>query len=312
MNEAASALIVEVPISAHSILLDHGTYCVFVTAVTAGVPDRLLPALRVSTAPGSSSVAISALPGDGWLRLVGDAVLIRVASQQTRVLLTSYDEARVAGAKPPQIQVQRLDVGGAPSVVNGQDIAPIETSSSSDFIAHIRRLGDVAGTFGQWLGTVGDDTWIEGVELRPIVSIAAEDLEYQVVLGRGWLSPWVQAGEFCGSRGMGLPVLGFRARLVGAAANNWRLSYAGRCVDGRELSEAENGMPCEAEGLVPLAAININLQRLRPPPASPPVRKRQAKAPAKPVVTKPGAAKTTKRAAKLSPPTETSRAKRKI
>ena len=248
--------IAEVPLSAHSITLETGTYCVFVTAVSVGIATRDLPALQISTAPGSNSVALGTLPGDGWLRSVGDAVLIRVVNQKSRLLLTSYDEARVEGAKPPQIQVQRLDNG------RPQDYTPAPTPSleTSDVLAHIRRHGDRAGSFGGWLGQVGDDSWLEGFEITPPEGLTPEELEYQVVLGRGWLSPWVPAGDFCGSRGMGLPILGFRVRLLGDAIGRWRLRYAARCVDGQELPEVGMGDHCEAAELVPLAALKISLE----------------------------------------------------
>ncbi len=255
MTESASVLVAEVPISAHSIVLSHGTYCVFVIGVTQGLAERDLPALRISSSPGSSSVAVATLPGDGWLRHLGDAVLLRVASERSRVLFTSYDESRAPGAKPPQIQIQRLDDGRLP-----ESLRPIPGPQNADYKLHFSRKGDVPAGFGEWVGSFGDDSWIEGVELLAPASLEASDLEYQVVLGRGWLSPWVQAGEFCGSRGMGLPILGFRARLLGQAAQQWRLRYAGRCIDGREMPEAEQGMPCESADLSPLAALNIKLE----------------------------------------------------
>ncbi|NCY26438.1 MAG: hypothetical protein EBX37_16900, partial [Alphaproteobacteria bacterium] len=209
--------------------------------MTQGLTERDLPALRISSSPGSSTVAVAALPGDGWLRQMGDAVLLRVASERSRVLFTSYDESRAPGAKPPQIQIQRLDDGRLP-----ENLRPNKAAQKADYTLHFSRKGDVPAGFGQWVGSLGDDSWIEGVELLAPAPLQPADLEYQVVLGRGWLSPWVQAGEFCGSRGMGLPILGFRARLLGQAAQQWRLRYAGRCVDGRQLPEAENGMPCES------------------------------------------------------------------
>ncbi len=257
MSESAPVVVAEVPISAHSIVLSHGTYCVFVIGVTAGVPERDLPALRISSSPGNFSVAVAALPGDGWLRRLGDAVLLRVSSERSRVLFTSYDEARIAGAKPPQIQIQRLDDGRLPETMR-----TTPTLQNGDYKLHFSRRGDVPAAFGEWVGSLGDDSWIEGVELLAPPPLQATDIEYQVVLGRGWLSPWVNAGEFCGSRGMGLPILGFRARLVGEAASKWRLRYAGRCVDGMELPEAEMGMPCEAADLTPLAALNVKLESL--------------------------------------------------
>lgn len=258
MAVADSMTIAEVPLSAHSITLEHGTYCVFVTAVSAGVAPADLPALQISTAPGSNSVALGTLPGDGWLRRVGDAVLIRVVNQRSRLLLTSYDEAKIEGAKPPQIQVQRLDDGRPEAFAP----APVPALEGNDVLAHIRRHGDRPGPFGHWLGQLGDDSWVEGFEITPPAGLAAEELEYQVVLGRGWLSPWVPAGDFCGSRGMGLPILGFRARLLGEAAGQWRLRYAARCVDGQELPEVGAGEHCEAAELVPLAALKISLEAL--------------------------------------------------
>ena len=267
MSESTSVLVAEVPISAHSIVLNHGTYCVFVTGVTQGLAERDLPALRISGSPGSSTVAVAALPGDGWLRHLGDAVLLRVASERSRVLFTSFDEARMPGARPPQIQIQRLDDGRLPD-----SMRPASALQSADYKLHFSRRGDVPAGFGEWVGTLGDDSWIEGIELTAPAPLEASELEYQVVLGRGWLSPWVQAGEFCGSRGMGLPILGFRARLLGKAAQQWRLRYAGRCVDGRELPEAEQGMPCESAELTPLAALNIKLEPMdgtRPAAISP-------------------------------------------
>jgi hypothetical protein len=275
MSESTSVLVAEVPISAHSIVLSHGTYCVFVIGVTQGLAERDLPALRISSSPGSATVAVAALPGDGWLRHLGDAVLLRVASERSRVLFTSYDESRVAGAKPPQIQIQRLDDGRLP-----ESMRPSPGLQSADYKLHFSRRGDVPAAFGEWIGTLGDDSWIEGIELTAPAPLAASDLEYQVVLGRGWLSPWVQAGEFCGSRGMGLPILGFRARLLGLAAQQWRLRYAGKCVDGRELPEAEQGMPCESADLTPLAAMNIKLEPIGGAPSaamSPPKSKKTSK-----------------------------------
>jgi len=188
MSESTSVLVAEVPISAHSIVLNHGTYCVFVIGVTQGLAERDLPALRISSSPGSSTVAVAALPGDGWLRHLGDAVLLRVASERSRVLFTSYDESRVAGAKPPQIQIQRLDDGRLP-----ESMRPSPGLQSADYKLHFSRRGDVPAAFGEWIGTLGDDSWIEGIELTAPAPLEANDLEYQVV-PRPWLALALGAG----------------------------------------------------------------------------------------------------------------------
>ena len=68
---------------------------------------------------------------------------------------------------------------------------------------------------GDWLGEKGSKRWIEGFGIAPTKLLEPKDLEYQAVLGKGWLSPWVEGGQFCGSRGMALPILGLRLRLRG-------------------------------------------------------------------------------------------------
>jgi hypothetical protein len=95
--------------------------------------------------------------------------------------------------------------------------------------------------------------------VAPSHDIATADIEYQAVLGRGWLSPWVSGGEFCGSRGMALPVLGLRVRLRGAAAEAFDCTYAATFVDGAEIGPVAAGEACEAESLAPLESFQILL-----------------------------------------------------
>lgn len=52
--------------------------CIFVTTASAGVAAADLPSLQIAIAPHSNSVAIGTSPRDGWLRRVGDAVLLGV------------------------------------------------------------------------------------------------------------------------------------------------------------------------------------------------------------------------------------------
>ena len=96
----------------------------------------------------------------------------------------------------------------------------------ADIVAHVQRAGDVPGKIGDWVGTRGSRQWIEGFSLAPRDGIKPTDLEYQAVLGRGWLSPWIEGGKFCGSRGMALPLLGLKVRLKGAAAKTHECSYS--------------------------------------------------------------------------------------
>jgi hypothetical protein len=114
---------------------------------------------------------------------------------------------------------------------------------------------------GDWIGTRGSGAWIEGFAVKPREGLAAEDIEYQGVLGRGWLSPWVEGGKFCGSRGMALPLLGIKLRLKGAAARQWECSYEATFTDGSKVGPVSADETCEAESLASLEAFRIELRR---------------------------------------------------
>jgi hypothetical protein len=127
-------------------------------------------------------------------------------------------------------------------------------------LAHIQGRGDVGAKFGEWLGEQGSKRWIEGFAVAPVDDIAAGDVEYQAVLGRGWLSPWAEGGQFCGSRGMALPVLGLRLRLRGAAADAYDCFYSAAFVDGTTVGPVAAGEACESEALAPMEAFRIEIR----------------------------------------------------
>jgi hypothetical protein len=130
-----------------------------------------------------------------------------------------------------------------------------------DMVAHIQGRGDVGALLGEWLGEPGSKRWIEGFAVAPTHDISAADIEYQAVLGRGWLSPWAEGGQFCGSRGMALPILGLRLRLRGNAAQSHELFCSASFVDGTEIGPMPAGEACEAESLAPLEAFQISIRK---------------------------------------------------
>ena len=128
-------------------------------------------------------------------------------------------------------------------------------------MAHVQRAGDMPGKIGDWVGTRGSRQWIEGFSLTPRDGIKPTDIEYQAVLGRGWLSPWIEGGKFCGSRGMALPLLGLKVRLKGDAAKTHECSYSATFVDGSSVGPVPAGETCEAESLAALEAFQVVIRR---------------------------------------------------
>jgi hypothetical protein len=306
----ASKGVVELKVSGHLMTFDAGIYCIF-NPPGSPSPDPAtgLPGVRVSLPPGQAShpemVTISTFREDGWLGGWNGAALVRVARGPAQLLVTIYQLPNHTG-DAPKLQILRLlegtqlpgqavrAAGRAPAPVAAPAAAaPVASAAAqsspaggtaadianAEIVAHVQTRGDVIASLADWVGTPGSKHWIEGFALSPKQTIGPDDIEYQAVLGRGWLSPWAEGGQFCGSRGMSLPILGLRVRLRGEAAEGYDCAVAATFVDGTEIGPLDNGEPCQAESLAPLEAFRIEL---RPRGAAAPAAKKAAAKPAKP------------------------------
>jgi hypothetical protein len=269
--------VAELQVSAHLMTLETGLFCVFQTPGSAS-PDAAtgLPGVRITPAPGLAgrpeAVSVSTFREDGWLS--GTAALVRVTDGSAQILVTIYQHKGMDAA--PRLQVLRLSgeptAPGAPDVQTGAPISgpvtaavptavaeatPEQPAANPEIMAHIQRMGDVGCKIGDWLGLKGSRQWVEGFGMAPANGVALEDIEYQAVLGRNWLSPWVEGGKYCGSRGMALPLLGMKIRLKGAAAKNFECSYSATFIDGSAVGPVNGGETCEAESLAALEAFQI-------------------------------------------------------
>lgn len=284
----AASRVSELRVSGNLMRLETGLYCIVNKPVPHADTHSGLPGVRISPAPGTDSrpeqVQITSFRDDGWLSGFGDAALVRVQNGPAHVLVTIYQAPNHPEAAP-NIQVIKL-LDSAPPLV-GAALAPqsfaIQPHGSAhvsaapaggtaaaagprvmDMVAHIQGLGDVGAIMGERLGEVSSKRWIEGFAIAPTHDVAPADIEYQAVLGRGWLSPWVEGGEFCGSRGMALPVLGLRVRLRGDAARDFECTYAATFTDGTEAGPVPSGASCESESLAPLESFQVVIRRRNP------------------------------------------------
>lgn len=285
----ASNRVSELQVTAHLMTLETGLFCVFQTPGSAP-PDLAtgLPGVRITPAPGMAgrpeSVTVSTFREDGWLN--GTAALVRVTDGSAQILVTIYQHKGMDAA--PRLQVLRLsgepNAPTTPDAPAAQVTAPQppepQPEANPEVMAHVQRMGDVGVKLGEWLGVKGSRQWVEGFGLAPANGIALEDIEYQAVLGRNWLSPWVEGGKFCGSRGMALPLLGIKVRLKGAAARAFECSYSATFVDGSAVGPVSGGEACEAESLAALEAFQIVIHpRANKAAAKKPANKAAPKAP---------------------------------
>ena len=162
-----------------------------------------------------------------------------------------------------------------------------DAARSAEIVAHVQGRGDVLTKLGEWMGKPDSRAWIEGFAVSPKGGVGPGDVEYQAVLGRGWLSPWAEGGQYCGSRGMSLPILGLRMRLRGEAAERFDCVVEASFVDGTKVGPLDNGEPCQAESMSPLEAFRIQLierGKVAAEPAAKPVKAAKAKAAPVPAV----------------------------
>jgi hypothetical protein len=289
--------VTELKVSGHLMTLDTGLFCVFQVPGAPAPNDRSgLPGVRISMPPGAAgradAVSISTFRDDGWLDGHDAAALVRVAKGPAQVLVTVYQAPAALPESAPRLQVMRLgpeqgDGTRASARTAGTRTVQAIGAEDAEVVAHIQRTGDVAGRLGEWTGARGSGLWIEGFSLAPSHGIQPSDVEYQGVLGRGWLSPWIEGGKFCGSRGMALPLLGLKVRLKGSAARTHECSCSASFVDGSAVGPVAGGETCEAESLAALEAFQVVIHRrggartraeraapdeVRPAPGRPPAR----------------------------------------
>ena len=267
--QRGAKVMTELKVSGHLMTLEAGLYCIVQNPSRAAESASGLPGVRVSPPPGPlgrpEAVSIRTFRDDGWLHGAGDAALVRVVNGPAQVLVTVYQSPNADSASAPNLQVVRLLEAG------GRQPAPAAVPAAPqvvDVLAHVQGQGDIGGQLGSWIGEPGSKRWVEGFAIAPTSGISADDIEYQAVLGRGWMSPWVEGGQFCGSRGMALPILGLRVRLRGASVATHECSYSASFVDGTSIGPVAAGEACEAESLAPVEAFLITI-RLRPDAEAP-------------------------------------------
>jgi GT2 family glycosyltransferase/glycosyltransferase involved in cell wall biosynthesis len=229
-----------------------------------------LPALYVSRAPGRDRGQVEFLPGpfvrDRWLSEPGDVVAARVTGGPVNILLTSL---RAPGAPELTVEVQRLDrqesetgaiqrpapiIAGAPLPAEPPPVNAVAT----EVALHIHRRGDVSYGNPSWAGERGQGLWIEGLSITPLNSIGSEDIEYKGLTASGVETPWIKGGELCGTRGMGMPLVGFAARVRPPAATRFGCEYSATFLSGETVGPCRNGAPCRASTPNdPLEAIQI-------------------------------------------------------
>jgi hypothetical protein len=188
--------------------------------VTRGRGGMVLPCARLDRLPeAEAEVHVAALSPSRLLE-PGQYPTFMAVTGDASVLLTIY---KLAGPS------------AAPEVL---DSLPLKVE------LHVQRHGDVSAAGGAWAMSPDGQGAIEGLCVRLEGGLPADGVEYQAILGREWVSPWMTGGEFCGSRGLALPLVGVRIRAAPEFAVGHRVRVWGRFAKAGEAGPFEDGEAC--------------------------------------------------------------------
>jgi hypothetical protein len=223
--------------SRQTIWLDQGVYCLTRS-------DRGPQPSTVGIGSSDDGVTIIGFKRNKILEQ-GSAILIEVKEAGSIIVTTETNQT------PPNLGIIKLS--------DHQQVATAQELPRPEIMIHAQGVGDLGGKIGDWIGTKGSGRWVEGFGLAP-QTIPDTDIEYCAMLGEDWLSPWIDGGNFCGSRGMGLPLLGFSIKLKGEASGCNRLTYAASFVDGSAVGPLAEGETLSAPSGSPLEAIRVTIE----------------------------------------------------
>ena len=75
--------------------------------------------------------------------------------------------------------------------------------------------------------------------------MGTNEIEYKAVTKTGFETSWTGGGEFCGTRGLAVPLVGFAIRgKPGTAADRYNLMYRGQFRSGMIAGPFSNGAAC--------------------------------------------------------------------
>ena len=257
-------------VTAQILNFDPGLYSVDVLAAQTlrGASGMIVPCIRIDPVHSGNNARafVSSLSDSNLIRPGDPAAYLRVHGAKASVLLTIY---KLAGAMAaPELRIALVQPNG-PRASDSRQASAL-ASEPLQLLAHVERDGDVAVLGGLWAGQPGSRGAIEGFSITPNDAIEPDDIEYQAVLGSDWTTPWLPGGQFCGSRGLSLPLLGARIRLRGEAAKSYSVSYWGSFIGAGEIGPIADGGICSRGG-APLEALRVVVKRRQAEKIAPPV-----------------------------------------
>jgi hypothetical protein len=254
--------------------VDEGLYALRVGELAGGsneVSGMTIPAALVSVpfaGDGNGVEIVASFPQGPWVRKSGGTLILRSARAGGYVLVTVYGIAAAQSAEPA-LDLRRLDGPGGTlddialgtSGALGTGHAATDAQEvPTEVLLHIERAGDRLFPGRGWVGALGRRMRIEAFSIRPTDRLAPADIEMKGFLPNGGETPWIPGGLLCGTRGRGLPLIGFAVRIAPQRADRFDVHYQGSFFASGISETQRNGAPCRAiMADDPLEAVNVRI-----------------------------------------------------
>ncbi len=237
--------------------LDPGFYAFSLAAETVwrepGV-GLALPAVQLCAAPRQDG-AIEITDGFGragsWLGGRHKVLFVKAPAGGGAALVTGY-LAREPDSLPLELDIRRVAPPGTATPVMTLRMGgagarePSTEAAGLDIVAHIRGRGDARFPDTPWVGRLGPGLWIEGFMVLPHSRFAAA-IEYKGLTASGTETPWIGGGTFCGTRGRGIPLIGFAVRQKAVPGGvPLDCEYTGYFQSSAIAGPTRNGAPCRS------------------------------------------------------------------
>jgi hypothetical protein len=230
-----------------------------------------IPLIRVSEWPTPGSERLTILSetgvGDVWIERSGGVVVVRTPAGGGRVAVTVFGAADEA-VRPAAVAVRRL-AGGEARIEPADPAQPALSALSSDLpgrdvtveiLMHIEREGDRQFPGQGWVGPRGQKRRVEAFGIRPLGGLWPRDIHYKALQAGGVETPWTPGPQLCGTRGRGMPLLGFAIRVAPHLQAKFDVIYQGAFFNSGVAAPARNGEPCRPPiAGDPLEAMSIRI-----------------------------------------------------
>ena len=206
-----------------------GTGLYVLRYVSAATPDNC-PFVTVNPPSerghGISFMSMPGRPGDG-LAAPGDCLVVRAERPGSLNLQISTLDPYVS--LDAELRLERIVTSDA-TTQNAQAAQPARRNASSEnpdvgVLAHVSRRGDVTSDAGEWICGPDLPMPIEGIAIDWSNKPSDVDLRYSVAVSRSHQRRVLggAAGEFAGTRGKAMRIVGLDMALTGPGAADYTL-----------------------------------------------------------------------------------------